>query len=128
MKSRSILGQEVWTSVLNHAVIGDVLKNRIPSVTDGYDDRFGLRSYFPKVVSKCEDGPIVIDSTEIGILAVVENTARDERGANSDITAGPVSRVEVLPVRERKAELLFLVGTYRKCRVKCRAIYPKRTS
>ena len=126
MESRSILGQEVWTSVLNHAVISDVLENRIPSVTDGYDDRSGLGGYFPEVVSKGEDGPIVIDSTEIGILIVVENTARDERGANGDIAAGPVSRVEVLPVCERRVELLFLVGTYRECRVKCRAVYPKR--
>ena len=86
--------------MLNHAVISDVLENRIPSVTDGYDDRSGLGGYFPKVVSKGEDGPIVIDSTEIGILIVVENTARDERGANGDIAASPVSRVEVLPVCE----------------------------
>ena len=84
--------------MLNHPVVGDVLKDRIPGVTDGYDDWLGLGGYFPEVVSKGEDRPIVIDGAEISILAVVENTVRDERGTNGDITASPVSRVKVLRV------------------------------
>lgn len=64
------MGQEVWTSVLNHPIVDDLLKDRIPSVTDGYDDWFGLGGYFPEVVSKSEDRPIIIDGAEVSILAV----------------------------------------------------------
>lgn len=68
-----MLDQEVWTSVLNHAVVNEILENRIPSVADGYDDRFSLEGHFPEVVSKGEDRPVVIDSAEVRVLAVVEN-------------------------------------------------------
>ena len=96
MSDRSILGQEVWTSVLNHPAVDDVLKHRIPNVTDGYDDWLGLGGYSPEAVGRGENRPIVIDGAEVGILAVVKDTIRDERGANDDITASPVSRVKVL--------------------------------
>lgn len=39
----------------------------------------GLGGYFPEVVNKDEDGPIVIDGMEVNILAVVGNTVRGER-------------------------------------------------
>ena len=82
--------------MLNHPVIDDVLKDRISGVTDRYGDWFSLGDYFPKVVRKSEDRPIIIDGAEVSILAIVENTTRDERGANSDITPSPVSRIKVL--------------------------------
>lgn len=74
-------------------------------MADGNDDRSGLGAYFPEVVSKSEDRPVVIDGAEVSILAVVENTIRDERGTNSDIAATPVSRVKVLraPCEKRRA-------------------------
>ena len=73
MKGRRILSQEVWTSVLDHAAVDDVFEGRIPGVADRYDDGFGPRSHFPEVVSKCEDRPIVVDGTEVSVLAVIEN-------------------------------------------------------
>jgi len=82
--------------VLDHAVVDDVFEDGIPSVTDGYDDGFGLGGHFPQVVSKGEDRPVVVDGAEVSILAVVENAIRDERGANSGITTSPISRVKVL--------------------------------
>lgn len=47
-------------------------------MTDGYDDGFGLRGYFPEVVSKGEDRPVVIDGAEVSVLAIVEDSVRDE--------------------------------------------------
>lgn len=82
--------------MLDHAVVGNVLKDRIPGVTDRYDDGLGLGGHFPEIVSKGEHGPVIVDGAKVGILAVVENTVRDERGAKGDVTSSPVGRVEIL--------------------------------
>jgi len=79
MNDGRISGQEAWASVLNHPVVDDVQKDRIPSATNGYGDWFGLGGYSPEVVNKDEDGPIIIDGMEVSTLAVVGNTVRSEQ-------------------------------------------------
>lgn len=82
--------------MLNRAAVDDILKSGIPSVTDGYDDGFGLGSYLPEVVSKGKHRPVVADGAEVSVSAIVKNTVRDERGADGDVTPSPVSRIDIL--------------------------------
>lgn len=92
-------------------------------MTDGYDDRFGLGGYFPEVVSKGEDRPVVVDRAEVSILVIVEDTVRDERGANGDVITSLVGRMEILSVLLEDPGVAFLDDAYRRRRVECRAIY-----
>lgn len=82
--------------MLDHAFVDGVFEDRVPGMTNGYDSGSGLGGRFPEVASKGEDRPVVVDSAEDSILTVVENTIRDERGANGNVTASPLSRVKVL--------------------------------
>lgn len=73
-------------------------------MANGHDDRFDLAG--------CEQRQRQAgrrDGAAVSILAIVENTVGDERGANGGIPTSPVSRTEDLRAHIRRAELPLLL-------------------
>lgn len=86
----SILAPEVQTPVLAPVVRNDILDRGVTNVADGVDDSGGriIGKDGTQVVRKREDGPVVRDGTEVGVLCVREGAVVNELRADDDVLAG----------------------------------------
>ena len=88
---RRELAPEVQVARLAAVVRDDVLDRGVADVADGVDDGRRGPGDGTEVVRESEDGPVVRDGAEVGVLAVRELAVSDELPANGDVLAGLVS-------------------------------------
>ena len=83
---------EVRAAVLDGVVDDDVLHDGVADVPDGVDDGVGRGRDGAEVVREGEDGPVVGDGAEGGVLGVRERAVVDELCPDKDVLASLVRR------------------------------------